>query len=249
MWSSDNIIKFSHSPEWTDYLKDVYPIPAKFNIPDWYKNLKHSFKIQTVKGCMPFLDSLSAGYILKLPQDMYIAHNVKNGEGNPDSYFKNAIHVAQEVLRHKYAVNIGSDADDFHQPYQLGKCPMHEKNKHLPYYKIINPFQITTPPGYSCLFVPPLNNRDDRFEIISGIVDTDTFNSEVNFPMIINGDKYPVLETTLKRGTPYVQVIPFKREDWKMKINNKEKRTELSAFKKYIQDNYKKIFWKKKKWN
>ena len=80
---------------------------------------------------------------------------------------------------------------------------------------LLNPWKIKTPKGYSCLFVPPLNNSDDRFSIIPGIVDTDTFPSEINFPIIINGDKYPVLETTIKKGTPYVQIIPFKRDSGK----------------------------------
>ena len=63
-----------------------------------------------------------------------------------------------------------------------------------------------------------MNNTDDRFSIIPGIVDTDSFSLEINFPIVLNGDKYPVIKTTIKKGTPYVQVIPFKREKWKMKI-------------------------------
>ena len=27
---------------------------------------------------------------------------------------------------------------------------------------------------------------------------------------------------TIARGTPYVQIIPFKRDDWKMKVTPKE---------------------------
>ena len=61
-----------------------------------------------------------------------------------------------------------------------------EKNKNLPFHKILNPWIITTPPGYSTLFVPPLNNSDDRFSIIAGIVDTDTFKNEINFPIVIH---------------------------------------------------------------
>ena len=55
-----------------------------------------------------------------------------------------------------------------------------------------------------------MNNADDRFSIIPGIVDTDTFNQEVNFPFVINGDKYSSLDTIIKKGTPCVQIIPFK---------------------------------------
>ena len=105
-------------------------------------------------------------------------------------------------------------------------------------------FIIKTPPGYSSLFLPPMNNTDDRFSIIPGIVDTDTYKLEVNFPIVFNGDKYESLKTTIKRGTPYVQVIPFKRDSWTMSIEEiKEKKNNLFNFYKYLLNNYKKISW------
>lgn len=76
------------------------------------------------------------------------------------------------------------------------------KNKNLPFHKIKNPWTIITPPGYSCLFVSPLNNSDDRFTILPGIVDTDKYTLEVNFPFVVNGDKYPTLKTLLKKVLP-----------------------------------------------
>lgn len=107
---------------------------------------------------------------------------------------------------------------------------------------------IKTPPGYSCLFVSPLNNKDDRFEIISGIVDTDTYENFINFPIVINGDKYPNLETTIERGTPYVQIIPFKRDDWKMEIGSKRVNVALTSLTilRKIWNNYKTFFGKRK---
>ena len=97
-----------------------------------------------------------------------------------------------------------------------------------------------------------MNNHDDRFTIIPGIVDTDAFPNEINFPIIINGDKYPTLETTIKKGTPYVQIIPFKREPWKIKI----KSADTEYFRKgktfYFLKNlhiYKTKYWSKKKWS
>jgi hypothetical protein len=121
----------------------------------------------------------------------------------------------------------------------------------VPIYKIYNPWTIKTPKGYSCLFVSPLNNSDDRFSIIAGIVDTDTFRQEINFPIVLNGDKYPTLETIIKKGTPYVQVIPFKRENWKMKIMEKtQKQIELDkiSYGLNIYNIYKEKFWSKKSW-
>ena len=140
---------------------------------------------------------------------------------------------------------------EFHDVGQLEGSPLVEKNKNLAFHKILNPWIIKTPPGYSTLFVPPLNNSDDRFSIIAGIVDTDTFKNQINFPIVINGDKYEILDTILERGTPYVQCIPFKRDAWKMKIKtieDKEYMENRFFMVKHIVHNYKKIFWKKKSW-
>jgi hypothetical protein len=230
--------------------KDIHPIPCKLNIPDWYKDLNHTVETKTIKGCMPFLDTLTSGYILKMPVDYYLKHNsIENNQRitkheNPSNY---------NFTEYMETVNINyTEHLQIHSVKQVGKkCPFNQKNKNLPFHKIINPWMIKTPPGYSCLFLPPLNNQDDRFSIIPGIVDTDTFDLEINFPIIINGDKYPILETTIKKGTPYVQVIPFKRDNWKMKIEKKEALIQKKG--RFLQNihvlnNYKLRWWKKKSW-
>jgi len=227
--------------------KDIHPIPCKLNIPDWYKKLEHTIENRTIKGCMPFLDTLTAGYILKMPVDYYIEHNVDTIGVKNTGFESSQINtdLADEInLNYN---KFGS----FHATTQVKESPLLEKNKNLPIHKINNPWFIKKPPGYSTLFVSPLNNSDDRFSIISGIVETDTFNIEINFPIIVNGDKYPTLKTTIKRGTPYCQVIPFKRDKWKMKIDpiSKEtKKTNMFFLKKLFINNYKEHFWKKKSW-
>ena len=245
----DKVIEFSTQEDYLA-LKEDYPIPAKLNIPSWFKELNHTVEQRTVKGCMPFLDALTSGYILRMPQDLAIRHNVKDDEGKPI-----AAHLSAASLSGMFAnvkgLNINNDSIQTHDPSQLGKCPFHEKNKNLPYHKILNPWRIKTPPGYSCLFMPIQNNQDDRFYPITGIVDTDTFISEINFPIVINGDKYPVLDTVIKKGTPYVQIIPFKRESWKMKISKLTTKDIYSFRLNYglkILYNYKQRFWNKKSW-
>lgn len=235
-------------------LKEEYPIPAYSNIPEWYKKLTHTVDNFTVKGCMPFLDSLTAGYILKVPQDFALKHNIdeknEKGEMIKNSYCKFAMQDMQQVIFAK-SINLNSHGNDIHVVNQLKESPLIEKNKNLPVYKILNPWRIKTPEGYSCLFVPPLNNSDDRFSIIPAIVDTDQFPTEINFPFIINGDKYPVLETIIKKGTPYVQVIPFKRNNWKLKLKPTEQKklTNLKLFYPLkIFNNYKNTYWRKKTW-
>jgi hypothetical protein len=231
-------------------LKEDYPIPTKLNIPEWYKELEHTVERQTIKGCIPFMETLISGYLLKMPQDLHINHNVDNEEKTAkDSFHKWALNGWSSVLSAK-AINLNSFTD-VHATRQLGKCPYIEKNKNLPFYKIYNPWRIKTPKGYSCLFIPPLNNTDDRFSIIPGIVDTDSFCNEINFPIVINGDKYPVLKDTFKRGIPYVQIIPFKRDNWKMSIKSiktKEIQNSRVFYDIDLIHKYRNKYWNKKSW-
>jgi len=238
-----------------DYFaqKEDYPAPIKLNIPEWYKKLEHSLENKTIKGCMPFLDTLTSGYLLKIPQDFNLRHNVdnKDDKGNliKDSFQTFALH-GHSALLHAKTINLNSNVE-IHPIKQAEGSPFVEKNKNLPFYKIINPWKIKTPKGYSCLFVPPLNNSDDRFSIIPGIVDTDTFLNEVNFPIVINGDKYPILETTIKKGTPYVQIIPFKRDSWKMSIKSRKQKdiqNSIMFFSLTLLNTYKEKYWNKKAW-
>jgi hypothetical protein len=244
----DKEIEFSTHEDYFAQKED-YPTPIKLNIPEWYKKLEHSFGKMTVKGCMPFLDCLTSGYLLKMPQDFHIKHNVENKEKFKDSFQTFGLHAWNSMIQAK-SLNFNS-GPDFHPTFQLEGSPLIEKNKNLPFYKILNPWKIKTPKGYSCLFVSPLNNSDDRFSIISGIVDTDMFETEINFPIVINGDKYPVLETTIQKGTPYVQIIPFKRENWKMTLRpreQKEVQNNRLFYALYLMNKYKDKFWKKKSW-
>ncbi len=245
-------IEFSAHEDYFSFKED-YPIPAKLNIPEWYKKLDHTIVNKTVKGCIPFLDSLTAGYLLKMPQDFYVRHNVDNkdekNETFKDSFQTFALHDMGSILNAKN-INLNSGID-VHSLKQLEGSSFIEKNKNLPFYKIVNPWKIKTPKGYSCLFVPPLNNSDDRFSIIPAIVDTDTYPNEINFPIIINGDKYPVLETLIKKGTPYVQIIPFKRDSWKMSLKpRKQKEVQNSKLFFHLKaiNIYRERYWDKKSW-
>jgi hypothetical protein len=232
-------------------LKQDHPVPIKLNIPKWYKDLKYSFEDTTIKGCIPFLETLTTGYLLKTPQSIKINFNTPNPEtGQPDCFISLSRELNNEIL-FAHTLNLMRHGEHGHPINQLEGCPYINTNKNLPFIKIINPWKITTPPGYSCLFLSPLNNTDDRFFIIPGIVHTDTFTSEINFPIVINGDKYPTLQTVIERGTPYVQIIPFKRDNWEMEVISrdiKEGRKNRLMQSLDIIHTYKKIFWDKVSW-
>ena len=91
-----------------------------------------------------------------------------------------------------------------HGPWQVAGNPYEP----LPPLKFHNYWTVRTAPGWSCLFVPPLNRPNPIVEVLSGVVDTDQFGNEINFPFVtVADDGVHVLE----QGTPLVQVIPFRR--------------------------------------
>jgi hypothetical protein len=241
------------APEEIIRNKHLQPVPIKFNLPEWFKKLEHKTGHRTVKGCVPFLDTLITGYLLKVPQEFILRHNIfsDDNERQTEAVFPSNTMQGTESVFVKFNLNHGVQV---HSKDQLKGSPYVQKNKDLPIQKILNPWYIKTPPGYSCMFLPPLNNSDDRFSIIPGIVNTDTFEPRINFPYIVNGDKYPMINEVVKEGTPYVQVIPFKRDDWKMSINkitdeDLSKDTLNITLKEKLLHTYRSIFWRKSNWN
>lgn len=210
--------------------KDYQPVPASEVIPNWYKNMssyvngekKPSGKgdsSATIKRCMPVFDALTAGYILHTPTDVYVSQ--KNGQ----PWYE---WPSWEVL-------------EFHPIEQAPSHPNNTGHK-LGYPKWINPWAIKTPKGYSCLFVPPVH-RESTFRILEGIVDTDTYYAQVNFPFVLNNPKFQGL---IPAGTPMVQVIPFKRESWSMEFGDEKSMKETKDIVKTLRtrffDSYKTFF-------
>jgi hypothetical protein len=248
-----NIIEFSIHPDLADN-NIIKPKPAKKFLPDWYKKVEpHDFPVRNIKGCIPFLDGITAGYTLPLPQDFHLNYNFFDKEKQLPAiryHYGYAMSASNEEL-HKY--NLNSHTPQEHNMNQLGghgSFPVEKNGKIFSFLKILNPWLIKTPPGYSCLFIPPILNENDYFHIIPAIVDTDKFKLWVNFPIIINADVYPKFEKIFTQGTPYVQIIPFKRESWKSKFSTFEnnKKDQFNYLSELV-NIYKKQIWFKKKWD
>jgi hypothetical protein len=214
-------------------MVDVWPRPQSASrvIPDEYKRLEKfkdgNMHNVTVKSCMPFLDALTLGYIIFFDQD-YIVDPVENDL---------SVTPAQSKSPKK-------NEFEYHSREQLPKDWEQKAGEHVG--KFHNRWLIKTPPGYSCLFIKPMNRIEDRFEIISGVVDTDTYISLINFPFILNKRDEQFM---IKKGDPMVQVIPFKREPWKswsgFYKEDLHTKTDNQLLSKWY-DKYKKMFWNKK---
>lgn len=224
------------SISFTDTLgvsKEYAPKSAVHFIPDWYKGMETYFpkertpdSLPTIKKCIPVLDAITAGYIIVSPCDVYVSF--KDGEPDFRSSLSNIIGFPKIV--------------SFHDRKQGYAHPLANEHK---FPKWTNPWGIKTPSGYSCLFKPPAHNPNPWFQILEGIVDTDTYNATVNFPFVL---KNTTEDFIIPAGTPIAQVIPFKRDGWTSQILNGDEvqRKTMARLESRFFDRYKHMFWNRK---
>lgn len=246
------LIEFSAHPDLYK-IKHIQPRPAKYFLPEWYKKIEeHDLKRPNIKGCMPFLDGISAGYIIPLPIDISLDFNKYNDIIKKyDLFCKFSADNHRGTKEYCNSLNINYGMVEAHTIEQVGgeDSFIAKKNKNLPILKILNPWTVRTPPGYSCLFMSPVLNQNDYFYTISAIVDTDTFNDKINFPVLINGDKYNKFNKVFESGTPLVQIIPFKRESWQHSVvKHKIDWQFINSYFTKLWNKYKKFSWNRKKW-
>ena len=214
------------------------PKPATKEVPKWYKDTEEyvggirnvSFEAEiphTIKKCIPVFDAITAGYIFYTQVDVSVTDS--EGEEKIPYY----IWPSQQPL-------------GFHP---LTQGPLHPLQKNAPYPKWNNSYAMTTPPGYSTLFVPPMHNPNNIFTILEGFVDTDTYKSPVNFPFVLNDINWRGI---IPAGTPIAQAIPIKRDSWKHRIGSDEERMEQERVVRKLRtlffNSYKRQFWHRKEY-
>jgi hypothetical protein len=234
------------------YQDLTLPKPASSLIPDWYKNTESYIGKEkktnsiggtyaTIKRCMPVFDAITAGYIITLPADVYVS--VRDYEAQ-DSKTGKII----EGLPIKKMQHFEWSAFSLIEFHPIEQAPLHPDKKPYAYPKWNNPWSIKTPKGYSTLFVQPFH-RESVFTILPGVVDTDQYSAPVNFPFVIND---PSFEGLIPMGTPIAQVIPVKRDSWKMELGNQEDLVKQTTITQRLQtkffDRYKTMFWSRKEY-
>jgi hypothetical protein len=206
--------------------------PAKKHIPDWYKKTSigkftdaRSPMKKTIKNCMPFLDSLTTGYMIETTQDLRVT-------------IENGLPIFQWTLQTDDVLYIGK-RETHHVPTPAG------------YYEGAYiwslPNVIKSPKGYSLLMTHPLNRTDLPFLSLSGVMDADEGIGSGNYPFFIREGFEGIIPT----GTPIVQVIPFKRESWEAEhseslANVLKKQTFLTN--QVFSGWYKNSLWRKKEY-
>lgn len=173
------------------------PQPTIKTLPEWYKKFpkylkningdeeKHS----TVKNCMPFFDAMSSGYSMTTPCDIefYIENNIPK----------------VKIYEEKYINFVGTrhPMEHFFHPIESYQDHFHWDPN----------WALSLEDGYSALYLNPLNRYDLPFITTSGIIDNDKMNVKGLIPFFL---KKGFEKVFLPKGTPFVQIIPFRREDW-----------------------------------
>jgi hypothetical protein len=217
-----------------DELEIIQPMYQ--NRPEWYKKMpsfsdgqkKISFypdgeKNVTIKHCMPFLDSLNTGYAITLMQDVLVGNTT------------NDFNIVWQSSPIPLEIRSESAAPGF--PVPSGHSPVHYAWKFYGNVKL--------PKGYSMMITHPLNRFDLPFTTLSAVVDADEIFYSGNMPFFLKDG----FEGIIPIGTPIAQMIPFKREEWKMELDDSVavggiKRKRESGYR--MLDNYKNYFWHKK---
>lgn len=219
------------------------PAPTGRSVPDWfqksdlyYKNPntgedyvdQSGYKAPTYKACPAILDMLTAGYILKTPCDIEFYKDGDRVNVRLPKGYDDFCGVRPEM--EGFPVPAGHGKEHFH--WWANWCP-------------------ELPEGYSALYFTPLNRFDLPFTSPAGIIDNDKFNIPGLIPFFLREDFLGVVPA----GTPYMQIFPFKREDWEAEyIVHSPK--EIMERHKYTVDTfrtkeggvYKKSFWSRRKY-
>ena len=165
----------------------------------------------TVKRCPAIVDLITEGFIIPMWADFLIQRDMETFEWDNKNF--------------QYGI-------EFHSKEQIKGWNL-KKTDFPEGIKFINPWRIYTPKGYSVMFITPTYQFEKRFTVLPGIVETDSYH-HVNFPSIWHTTK----DAIINRGTPFIQVIPFKRDDWDYKTsqmnekdldNDAREKTELST--------------------
>jgi len=198
------------------HICDVYPIiSARKREKSWWKIMKSHYDIffadrgistrkdfkgtaPTIKYCPGIYDFINYGYIVPAWQDFQFWVN-DNGD------------VEWEVPPQMANV----DNVRIHPKEQVDASPILGETANC-ILTLIAPWYIGTPKGTSVMVCKPFYDYSNDFDVCPGVLDTDiqaNGNHIVDIFMRFNV-RNKVIE--IKAGQPLVQIMPFKRTNWKL---------------------------------
>lgn len=173
------------------------PQPAAKFLPEWFRDLDREMDMKdahglpglTVRACLPVADVMAQGWIIPTPFDIWTV-----------------VDPQTRAMEFRWAADLPFAPIDAHHPDQIGaQYPPFEGAQPL---KLINPWRVVLPPGWSASFLHPINHFELPFAAFNGTVDCDALDVPVNVPFLWTSTRGAV---RMPAGTPMVQVIPFER--------------------------------------
>ena len=184
------------------------PMPAMARMPGWLKPVLETARdpfLENLGG--GFLEAHGMGYVIPAPIDFRIDKEENSEDPDMPIYPQR---LAKDIPKDQYEG--WAPFPTIHGSRQFPGAPW-EKEGAL---KLRGFWYFETPPGYSCLFIPPPSRSVTDLPLVAlpGIVETDRYRNLINFPMVPQRE-FPFV---VREGTPLIQVIPFKRADWVAEI-------------------------------
>lgn len=220
-----------------DNIIKVYPEPAIKHIPKWFRDTKMFTNGEndyvkaakdpkeffgTNKGCIPFLDTFSSGYMVLLPATVLITNTPQGVRMAWKTDFAVADTQPQETLGN-FPIPVGHNKTFF-------RWQMHSR--------------VITPKGYSIMVTHPNQRYDLPFQTLTGIIDTDKHKNPLHLPFFLEDG----FEGFIEEGTPIAQILPFKRDVWKSNnLEYTEDEVHITDRAKFtFWKTYKKKYWTRK---
>lgn len=211
-------------------LKNFKPVLAKSIQPDWWKKAKVAEVVngtinKTIRSCPAMQDWLSSGYIVLANRDLYVRNGVTIEDGD-SRYWHTEDTRMGEMEGYASQTHPTVQMHDAFRPHGGMDTPMKDA------FKMSNPWNITTPKGYSCFYLDPFLFQNDFFATWQGIIDTDKFSVNKDNSQII---LYPKTDKSfvITEGTPICQVIPFQREEWVATYSVKDHKSYITNLSEY----------------
>jgi len=195
-------IKFVSVISGLDKIKELHPKPANKVLPQWWKDMPQVTHLGnlSIKRCPGISDILKQGYILPMWANVDV--NL-----DPDGAGVDFDIGAHNIGFLPWAVHPNEQLLDYTDIDIRGRKVTHT-------VKIVNPWRIITPPGYSTMVLPLTYEFNPDFTIMPGIFDTDIFHG-TNMPMLVHSDNQ---RFSIKMGDPIAMYVPFKRIKSKLEI-------------------------------
>ncbi len=197
-------IRFVSNRPWLTEKSKSRPGPVLKTIPDWFRKASRFIKnpetglpvlkedgsrMSNWKACPAVFDIMSSGYTYKTPCDIEF---YEDAQGNIQARVLDPQH--QSLVQERMPLDRFPPPQGFHA-------------KHFAWWA---DWAVELPEGYSALYTQPFNRFELPFWTMGGIVDNDKVHLPGTMPFFFMKGVTGIVPA----GSPYAQIIPFKREHW-----------------------------------